>query len=196
AVREQKLYLYDSERTLTWLCGRVAQVAKGISNLENHSAVQQVRQHASFDGINMSGSVVPEFTADSAEARLLLNNTLSSDTCQRFAYQMIADCLPSALATALADRLGFSIAGENNVGAVSFGDVENINPTSLKAAPAQFVSAQPNEDYSNTLKTNNSTKSIDVSSYLFPWCGYGLTNVESVLTNDYDDYPLNLVTES
>ncbi|KAA3676287.1 ribonuclease H2 subunit B, partial [Paragonimus westermani] len=161
--REQKLYLYNSERTLTWLCGRVAQVATGISNLENHSAVQQVRQHVSFDGINVSVSVVPEFTADSSEAGLLLN-TLSSDTCLRFAYQMIADYLPSALATTLADRLGFWVSGESNVGAISSGGVENINPTNLKAAPAQFVGAQPNEDYSNTLKTNDSTKSVDPTS--------------------------------
>ncbi|KAF5399591.1 hypothetical protein PHET_06706 [Paragonimus heterotremus] len=173
SVKEQNLYRYDNERTLTWLCGRVAQVAKGISNLETPSAVQQVRQHVSVDGINVSGAVAPEFAADSAEARLLLNNTLSWDTCRRFAYQMIADYLPSALATALADRLGISITGESNAGVLLFRDVENVDSTSLKTAPAQAISqtgcipqigAQPSEDYSNALKTSDSTKYVDLTS--------------------------------
>ncbi|KAF6776049.1 hypothetical protein AHF37_04854 [Paragonimus kellicotti] len=163
-VKEQNLYRYNSERTITWLCGRVAQVAKGISNLEFSSAVQQVRQHASVDGINVSGAVAPQFSADSAEARLLLNNTLSSDICRRFAYQMVADYLPSALATVLADRLDISITGESNVDGPSFRDVENVDPIIWKAASAQVIGAQPSEDYSNALKTSNSTKSVDPTS--------------------------------
>ncbi|TGZ48041.1 hypothetical protein CRM22_010993 [Opisthorchis felineus] len=86
-------------------------------------------------------------TTDSTEARLVSDTKLSPKTCQKFAYQLVADYLVPDLAAELSSMLGLKSS--------CLGTLENVDP---QASEVESVSngvstvARPTEDYSASMK--------------------------------------------
>ncbi|TGZ48043.1 hypothetical protein CRM22_010993 [Opisthorchis felineus] len=147
-VASQTLYRYSKDRALEWLSCRVNKLADSLSRLDDASAVQQIKLATNVT--SSKGSVdakAPDFALDSTEARLVSDTKLSPKTCQKFAYQLVADYLVPDLAAELSSMLGLKSS--------CLGTLENVDP---QASEVESVSngvstvARPTEDYSASMK--------------------------------------------
>ncbi|CAH8501628.1 unnamed protein product [Dicrocoelium dendriticum] len=137
---DQTLYRYSKDKALNWLSTRVS---------------HQVRSVASSITPSMTDAAAPDYAADSKQAEALMINQLTDDECQRFAFQLISDYLDPELASELAERMGIST---HPVNGDSKSNLENLNPLS---STGKSDSAQPTEDYSNSLSKFGSSKGAE-----------------------------------
>ncbi|GAA57210.1 hypothetical protein CLF_112334 [Clonorchis sinensis] len=129
-VGSQTLYRYSKDRALEWLSCKVNKLAESLSRLDDASAVQQIKLATNVT--SSTGSVdakAPDFALDSTEAKSVSDTKLSPKTCQKFAYQLVADYLVPDLAADLSSMLGLKSS--------CLGTLENVDP---QASEAESVS--------------------------------------------------------